>query len=76
MNQIDDLRRGDLVVFIGEGGANDCPGYVVGTDVDPHDEQALLIQFMGKDTDRMPLHYYYHELDDYLEAGEIRIQRG
>ena len=76
MKLMDDLRRGDLVVFIGEGDANDCPGYVVGTDFDPADEQAVLVQFMGADTDRMPLHYYYHELDDYLEAGEIRIQRG
>jgi len=35
-----------------------------------------MVQFMGADTHRMPLHYYYHELDDYLESGEIRIQHG
>ena len=39
------------------------------------DEQAVLIQFFGKH-DVLPLHYYYHELDDFLEIGEIRIQHG
>lgn len=76
MNQIDDLRRGDLVVFIGEGGANDCAGWVVSSELDGFDEPSVMVQFMGADAHRMPLHYYYHELDDYLEAGEIRIQRG
>ena len=74
--QVCNLRCGDIVVFTGEGSADDCPGYVVDTNPDPHDEQAVLIQFMGRDTDRMPLHYYYHELDDFLETGEIRIQHG
>ena len=74
--QVDNLRCGDVVIFIGYNGSADCIGWVMDTAPDPHDEPAVLIQFMGPDTDRMPLHYYYHELDDYLESREIRIQRG
>ena len=50
-------------------------GMVIDTNPDPHDEQAAMIQFYGKH-DVLPLHYYYHELDDFLEIGEIRIQHG
>jgi len=50
-------------------------GMVINTNPDPHDEQAVLVQFFGKH-DVLPLHYYYHELDDFLEIGEIRIQHG
>ena len=74
--QVDNLRCGDIVVMVGYNGSADSTGYVVDINPDPHDEQAVLIQFMGPDTDRMPLHYYHHELDDYLESGEIRIQHG
>ena len=74
--QVSNLRCGDVVVFIGYNGSADCTGYVVEINPDPHDEQAVLIQFMGPDTDRMPLHYYHRELDDFLEEQEIRIQHG
>ena len=50
-------------------------GMVIDTNPDPRDEQAAMIQFFGKH-DVLPLHYYYHELDDFLEIGEIRIQHG
>ena len=54
--QVCNLRCGDVVVFMGSNGSAKCTGYVVDTSPDPHDEQAVLIQFMGPDTDRMPLH--------------------
>ncbi len=72
MNQIDNLRAGDIVIWKGEGRTM---GMVIDTNPDPHDEQAAMIQFFGKH-DVLPLHYYYHELDDFLEIGEIRIQHG
>ena len=72
--QVNNLRCGDIVVMHGPGGAPPAAGYVVDTNPDTWDDPAVLIQFMGPDTDRMPLHYYHHELDDYLESGEIRIQ--
>ena len=72
MFQIDNLRAGDIVIWKGEGRTM---GMVIDTNPDPHDEQAVLIEFY--DGDKMnPLHYYYHELDDFLEIGEIRIQHG
>ena len=72
MFQIDNLRAGDIVIWKGDGRTM---GMVIDTNPDPHDEQAVLIQFYGKD-DFHPLHYYHHELDDFLEIGEIRIQHG
>ncbi len=77
MNQVDNLRAGDIVVFIGthDTPEPDVMGMVIDTNPDPHDEQAAMIQFFGKH-DVLPLHYYYHELDDFLEIGEIRIQHG
>ena len=51
-------------------------GFVIDDNPDPHDEQAVLIQFMGPDTTELPLHYYHHELDSFLEKREIRIQHG
>ena len=72
--QVNNLRCGDIVVMHGSHGCADATGYVVDTNPDTWDDPAVLIQFMGPDTDRMPLHYYHHELDDYLESGEIRIQ--
>ena len=74
--QVNNLRCGDIVVMVGYNGSADSTGYVVDTNPDTWDEPAVLIQFMGRDTDRMPLHYYHHELDDYVESGEIRIQHG
>ena len=75
MNQVDNLQAGDIVIFIDDvtGVPRDIMGFVVDDNFDPNDEQAVLIQFFGKD-DGEPLHYYRRELDDYLESGEIRIQ--
>jgi len=72
MFQVDNLRAGDIVIWKGEGRTM---GMVIDTNPDPHDEQAVLVQFFGKH-DVLPLHYYYHELNDFLEIGEIRIQHG
>ena len=72
MDQVDNLRAGDIVIWKGEGRTM---GMVIDVNPDPHDEQAVLIQFFGKH-DVLPLHYYYRELDDFLEIGEIRIQHG
>ena len=77
--RVDNLRAGDIVIWTGDedlsGPLPDTMGMVINTNPDPHDEQAVLIQFFGKH-DLLPLHYYHHELDDFLEIGEIRIQRG
>ena len=75
MNQVDNPQAGDIVIFIDDvtGVPRDIMGFVVDDNFDPNDEQAVLIQFFGKD-DGEPLHYYRRELDDYLESGEIRIQ--
>jgi len=74
---VDHLQAGDIVIFVDirVGGIRDIPGFVVDDNYDPNDEQAVLIQFFGKD-DGEPLHYYRRELDDFLEKGEIRIQHG
>ena len=73
MDQVDNLRAGDIVIWKGDGDTS--MGMVIDVNPDPHDEQAAMIQFFGKH-DVLPLHYYYHELDDFLEIGEIRIQHG
>ena len=77
MDQVDNLQAGDIVVFVDDvtGVPRDIMGFVVDDNYDPNDEQAVLVQFFGKH-DVLPLHYYYHELDDFLEIGEIRIQHG
>ena len=74
MFQVDNLRAGDIVIWKGEGRTM---GMVVDTNADPHDEQAVLIQFYGGDDYQAgPLQYYHHELDTFLERDEIRIQHG
>ena len=73
MFQVDNLRAGDIVIWKGEG--DRTMGMVIDTNPDPHDEQAVLIEFYDGD-EINPLHYYYHELDDFLEHSEIRIQHG
>ena len=76
MNQVDNLQAGDIVVFLDDHPHRpDVLGFVVDDHPDPHDEQAVLIEFYDGDGIN-PLHYYYHELDDFLENGEIRIQHG
>ena len=77
MDQVDNLQAGDIVVFVDDvtGAPRDIMGFVVDDNYDPNDEQAVLIQFFGKD-DGEPLHYYRRELDDFLEKGEIRIEHG
>ena len=81
MFQIDNLQAGDIVIWHGDiydaGRLPDTMGIVVNDNPDPHDEQAVLIQFYGGDNWlEGPLHYYHHELDLFLENGEIRIQHG
>ena len=73
MFQVDNLRAGDIVIWKGEG--DRTMGMVIDTNPDPHDEQAVLIEFYDGD-EINPLHYYHHELDDLVEHGEIRIQHG
>ena len=72
MFRVDNLQAGDVIIWKGEGRTM---GMVIDTNPDPHDEQAVLIEFYDGDGIN-PLHYYYHELDDFLENGEIRIQHG
>jgi len=74
---IDQLRAGDIVIFIGtcDTVEPDVMGFVIDDRPDPYDEQSVMIQFFGKH-DIDPLHYYHRELDDFLEKGEIRIQHG
>jgi hypothetical protein len=72
MFRVDNLQAGDMIIWKGEGRTM---GIVIDTNPDPHDEQAVLIEFYDGDGIN-PLHYYYHELDDFLENGEIRIQHG
>ena len=79
--QVSNLQAGDIVVWCGQedlsGPLPDTMGMVLDTNPDPHDEQAVLIQFFGGDDYYAgPLHYYHHELDLFLEKGEIRIQHG
>jgi len=76
MFQIDNLRAGDIVIFIDDPARlRNIMGFVIDDNYNPNDEQAVLIQFFGKD-DGEPLHYYHRELEEYLENGEIRIQHG
>ena len=79
--QVSNLQAGDIVIWKGgedlSGPLPDTMGMVLDTNPDPHDEQAVLIQFFGGDDYYAgPLHYYHHELDLFLETGEIRIQHG
>ena len=76
--QVSNLRAGDIIVFIDAHHSHpDAMGFVIDTCPDPHDEQAVLIQFFGGDDWHAgPLHYYHHELDTFLERDEIRIQHG
>ena len=79
--QVSNLQAGDIVIWVnGEdlsGPLPDTMGMVIDDNPDPHDEQAVLIQFFGGDDWHAgPLHYYHHELDHFLEQGEIRIQHG
>ena len=79
--QVSSLQAGDIVVWAGgedlSGPLPDTMGMVIDTNPDPHDEGAVLIQFFGGDDWQAgPLHYYHHELDSFLEDGEIRIQHG
>ena len=76
--QVDNLQAGDIVLFIeGEEPPGPRPhsmGLVVDIDPNPHDEQAVLIQFYGGDDYQAgPLHYYHRELDTFLEQGSIKI---
>ena len=79
--QVSNLQPGDIVIWHGDiydaGRLPDTMGMVVNDNPDPHDEHAVLIQFFGRhDSPDYPLHYYHHELDLFLENGEIRIQHG
>ncbi len=79
--QVSNLQAGDIVIWQNEedlsGPLPDTMGLVVDDNPDPDDEQAVLIQFYGGDDYQAgPLQYYHHELDLFLEKGEIRIQHG
>ena len=79
--QVSNLQAGDIVIWQNEedlsGPLPDTMGMVIDDNPDPHDEQAVLIQFFGgEDWHAGPLHYYHHELDTFLERDEIRIQHG
>ena len=76
--QIDNLRAGDLVLFVEgddlSGPLPDTMGFVVDDcPRGPSSPPAVLIQFYGG-ADTGPLHYYHHELYTFLEQGSIRIQ--
>ena len=78
-SQVKNLQAGDIVIWKGaedlSGPLPDTMGMIIDTNPDPRDEQAVLIQFFGGDDWYAgPLHYYHHELADFLEIGEIRIQ--
>ena len=78
MSQVDNLQAGDIVLFIeGDDPRGPRPhtmGLVVDIDPNPHDEQAVLVQFYGGcDYQAGPLHYYHGELAIFLEEGAIRI---
>jgi hypothetical protein len=76
-SQVKNLQAGDLIIWkAGEdlsGPLPDIISWVYDASPDPSDEQAVLIQFIGE-SNSAPLHYYRHELADFLEVGEIRIQ--
>ena len=77
--QVSNLQAGDIVIWKGgedlSGPLPDTMGMVLDINPDPHDEQAVLIQYFDGD-ELSPLHYYHRELDLFLEKGEIRIQHG
>ena len=72
MFRVDNLQAGDMIIWKGEGRTM---GIVIDTNPDPHGGFDVVIEFYDGDGIN-PLHYYYHELDDFLEHGEIRIQHG
>ena len=79
--QIDNLQPGDIVIWHGQedlsGLLPDTMGMVVDNHPVSRESQVVLIQFYGgDDVNAGPLQYYRHELDFFLEAGEIRIQHG
>ena len=79
--QVSNLQLGDIVIWRADedlsGDLGATMGMIIDTNPDPHDEQAVLIQFFGGDDwNAGPLHYYHQELDHFLEQGEIRIQHG
>ena len=79
--QVSNIKAGDIVIWKGDedlsGDLGATMGMIIDTNPDPHDEQAVLIQFFGGDDwNAGPLHYYHHELDDFLETNQIRIQHG
>ena len=77
--QVSNLQLGDIVIWKADedlsGDLGATMGMIIDTNPDPHDEQAVLIQFFGEPRSG-PLHYYHHELYNFLEIGEIRIQHG
>ena len=82
MFQADDLQPGDIVVFSGVGGIDeelaDVMGLIVKIETVPssYDESAALIQFYAGDLPGGPLHYYHHELNNFIKCGELRIIHG
>ena len=79
--QVSNLQPGDIVIWHGEedlsGPLPDTMGMVVDNNPGSCESEVVLIQFYGGDDwNAGPLQYYRHELDHFLELGEIRIQHG
>ena len=68
---------GDLIIFIEEAHrevAEEIMGLVIERCVDPDDDPAILIRFLGTHDSDGALHYYDRELADWLRQGTIRVQ--
>ena len=62
------MKIGDLIIF------QDDMGLVVARCFDDPEVPAVLVQFLNE-PDRMPLHYYDEELEEWSKDGELKVQR-
>ena len=63
------MKVGDLIIFCAE----EVAGIVIARCFDDPEVPAVLVQFLNE-PDRMPLHYYDEELEEWDLNGEIKIQ--
>ncbi len=63
------MKVGDLIIFCAE----EVAGIVIARCFDDPEVPAVLVQFLNE-PDRMPLHYYDEELEEWDLDGEIKIQ--
>ena len=63
------MKIGDLIIFCAE----EVAGLVIARCFDDPEVPAVLVQFLNE-PDRMPLHYYDEELEEWDLDGEIKIQ--